>query len=1014
MKRKLKKRVEGVISVMLACLMLPFISVAGVVVETSRYYSAASLLSQVMDSASYSTLANYDQYLLNRFGLLAVDQKKDLQSTYMDYLTGHTNLISENGFASNDVVSNTTAQGIYPLSDPDILYYQIGEMDKLLSPITLARNLTNIEDMIDMLEKSFHVTAFFKILDGAADSVSGFADATSDVEDLKDICKALATFRDETCPNALTTFQQKMTAYKEALEAQDTAQETADAAQTALDDANDALDQANEELTQAKEDVKDVEGLEETVDDALTLKEKEDAVSDASDAKDEASDALDDANDALEEAKSACETAKQEAEAARNAYAKTLDDYADKLQSYKEKIGDYKEHKADATAKLANTVVSAGSFTMEVSKQELANQKKDLEKQKESLETQKESLETQKESLENSDDKATQSKKIEELNENIKKVNEDLAALDQKKVTNTKDTDANSVASTVASSVKDGIDGGVDAYDDALQDGLNEDQSENIRALHALADKVEEIDLDAETLPEIDDSYKPVTPKFANADNVKTALKETEDHVMPSDLLDMIVALLDIFDAILDVQGVVNPKLDAVLDTSMGLYGVKKDGLVPISPTATLREATVNEGDRARAQAVNKEVEGAVTETGLLRDAGEDALEKLFTDIEKAVETAREIKEQATLGKKLKKAAEFLRQVKTVGDDLTSLRIQDVVQIIKDGFDNSNDLQAYNVYLMEMLPNRTNFDSGTSMNGYHYNEIEFKQSNEHTSTSLTLASLFGGGIIPYITGNYTRDKMFCGAEMEYVLCGNTSEYMNQLGAVKIIYVERLLLDFLSIFTNKEAMTLMEVPVAGVVYIIITIFLEPLLDVLLLVNGNDVGAYKATVYCTPTGIVTWVTTLVNLANVMSKATRTKIEDKAEKIMTNGKTVLSDDVKNNTWGEKNIGSTEISTGIKLGKIVETLTGYNYQEHLFLALMLRTSVNRDKYTRRLADIIQMECNSKNQAESRTDVFEIGNAYTFVRSESTATLNQMLPLPTLADKNSLLKMTVLQYRGY
>ena len=60
--------IRGAISLFLAVIMTPFLTIAMALVET------VSVLDEAMGISSTATLANYDEYLHKRWGLLAADQ----------------------------------------------------------------------------------------------------------------------------------------------------------------------------------------------------------------------------------------------------------------------------------------------------------------------------------------------------------------------------------------------------------------------------------------------------------------------------------------------------------------------------------------------------------------------------------------------------------------------------------------------------------------------------------------------------------------------------------------------------------------------------------------------------------------------------------------------------------------------------------------------------------------------------------------------------------------------------
>ena len=65
---------KGVISLMLAILMVPFVLVAGALLNAARFNSAVAVFDEALCNASNSTLGTYDSFLRSRFGLMALTQ----------------------------------------------------------------------------------------------------------------------------------------------------------------------------------------------------------------------------------------------------------------------------------------------------------------------------------------------------------------------------------------------------------------------------------------------------------------------------------------------------------------------------------------------------------------------------------------------------------------------------------------------------------------------------------------------------------------------------------------------------------------------------------------------------------------------------------------------------------------------------------------------------------------------------------------------------------------------------
>lgn len=85
-KERLIKRTEGIISLLLIVLLVPFYSVAAILEEVGRYQSALRGLDSAISSSEMSVLAQYDQFLMDRFALLAIDQNKNIDQQFLSYL----------------------------------------------------------------------------------------------------------------------------------------------------------------------------------------------------------------------------------------------------------------------------------------------------------------------------------------------------------------------------------------------------------------------------------------------------------------------------------------------------------------------------------------------------------------------------------------------------------------------------------------------------------------------------------------------------------------------------------------------------------------------------------------------------------------------------------------------------------------------------------------------------------------------------------------------------------------
>lgn len=156
---------KGVISIFLACLMLPFLTLADYMVETARYHEAVQILNDAIDSGNLSVLANYDQYLFDRFGILGVSQTQSRQA-YDTYINSNLSGIGAwTGVSASEQLQN-------PLSDADILKRQVLEASKISSPLALANDMA-LSQLVSKLEG---LNDSLKDMTGILDSYAKYTD----------------------------------------------------------------------------------------------------------------------------------------------------------------------------------------------------------------------------------------------------------------------------------------------------------------------------------------------------------------------------------------------------------------------------------------------------------------------------------------------------------------------------------------------------------------------------------------------------------------------------------------------------------------------------------------------------------------------------------------------------------------------------------------------------------------------------------------------------------------------
>lgn len=203
---KIIKDTKGVISLLLALLLVPFYSVAGILIEVQRYQSARAGMDDAINASALSVLAQYDDFLLDRFGMLAVGQSEDPSAE--NGFTGNRNISDtfEKYLKAQDTtdtrsfkLKNVSAEGVYPLADADVLKAQIMDYSTMTLPTVLAADLgaSGIQDIIKNIQSSIPFLKFTGVAGDIADTAGKQIDVIEKLEKAQDSVNALNKKTDE-------------------------------------------------------------------------------------------------------------------------------------------------------------------------------------------------------------------------------------------------------------------------------------------------------------------------------------------------------------------------------------------------------------------------------------------------------------------------------------------------------------------------------------------------------------------------------------------------------------------------------------------------------------------------------------------------------------------------------------------------------------------------------------------------------------------------------------------------
>ena len=355
--------------------------------------------------------------------------------------------------------------------------------------------------------------------------------------------------------------------------------------------------------------------------------------------------------------------------------------------------------------------------------------------------------------------------------------------------------------------------------------------------------------------------------------------------------------------------------------------------------------------------------------------------------------------------------------------DWASSRLQNLGRLLSGGESLGKNflLYGYGVYNM---PNRTNYSDGSSLTGYEYSNI-FEMAGGTYNIGFLDGDFWHYPKMDNVEGS---DKLYKGAELEYLLTGSNSEKGAQVGTFFNGFLLRLVSNLPAIASSDW---ITETSVTGpfvVVVFVILLLLESFIDMILLVNKQSVRLIKMKAYMSTTGLSDLIKELLK-CDGLKNDTAKLIKKKTEKIMKNRGDKTKEYIKNK-FGSKPSESSEPSKPSKPSKPKEDKEksseqtqkehsmGENqlneedddryvnpteamglkddqgflkadYGEHCLYLMLLGT--NQDQYLMRLQNLVQLE--AKEKYKEKTD-YHLSKAYTGITANTQYQLNEFVPI--------------------
>ena len=873
---------KGIISLFLVVIMTPFLSIAAMLVETGRFNSCISLLDEMMGISSNSTLANYDDFMQDRFGLLSVSQKEDLNKLYGNYLNTNAEMLG-NSLSLN----NVSAEGKYSLNDNEVLKNQLLEYGKFNVPTELAVEFLDLKELIAMLEEATKLDKMAELFTSKTKELDSTITLVESAEELKKSAEKL----EGLIAKYQTDFTDLDDAVKELAEAK-----------KAIKKYNDKMDRLTEKLEDAlaKDPVDEdkVESIEEKIEDL----EDED-VPDSGDIS----------------------RLEQTVNKAKEDYATSIETLAVEMTTYKglmdkcsDALKDIQKARVDSITK--SLQIASEKDGKEAEKKQLGDRMKEMDKTSAEYQTAAEQS-------------AALDKEIADLKTELGYIN---------------------ASGSGAKGVEDGWNKALDTYSDATW-------GECITGLEALKDKVNSYDAsqvtESDTAGLSASEYHNVTiAGYVSKDEVDKYLEDQENELKEGSLGALIDGLTAFMDSIFKTESFYNPELSSYINTQ---YYNEKIGGLP----------------------------GA--------DESGGGVLKIITSIGDICKSVSDFGENLVKLKLLSMLKSLKDLIVSIGELIISI-IEFAADIVKNLLDLfSTGRIFYTTYNTFNLPCRTDYEKGKTMTGYKFSSIGLPDHGLSRYSIMDNFSVVVEQIKAFANGTGT-DYCFSGAELEYLLFGSNSEVANQLYTFVALYFLRFLVDVVQIQSNAEVQALAASSTFGYPIVMgLILFIEPLADTILLVNGKEVSMVKSTVYLTPTGLPKLISALASIANFDGAQ-----KEAMEKNMLDAFNSTKEDYDKAKEENAQSGIKEPSGHI------EEIFKLSYKEHTFLLMLL--TVTNEQQIARLKNIIQMECTNRYHDEF---VFDLDKSYTYITTDVKVNMKQFAP--SLA-KESLFKINRKQYRGY
>jgi len=959
---------NGVISLFLAILMVPFASIAGVLVNSARINSAVAIFDEALCNASNSTLGTYDKFLRERFGLLAMNQntasggsgysvQQLIQDTFKEYMDKNLTVLS-----NTYETSTVSASGVYPLADTDVLLSQVYEAGKYTVPIKMTMDSFSVEDILNYLTKDLgfaknimsSISSGVSVVDKIGNCKEKFDAA---IEKLKKLDEGTVKY-----DSAYNEFYNAVSDYNNVID--EIYQEKINI-QNQINELNDEIETAKEKFDSEKENVPE---LSKQIED---LENEKDKNGNKVDDKELIKKIEEDNKDVLKNYLTAKKELKEKQDELREKQknlANVESSYADKLNNKRENVREKKSNYVSKIDEYASNILDAGNAvgSAEDSIVELHSKANALvtdiagavySGQKNHIDSEIKDTKAKIEDAKNSGDTVSENKYKEEL----EKYNGDKVNIDNdNNIVKAVGTAANTDVSTVNM---------------FIQAKYSEEFSTSYSIFIELRNKVE----NGYTIYQENKKMDDTSPYYITDSNITLTcekLKEIQndiaDEVVSSSFFSIVKTIVSFMKALKTMSTTFDPELcgninyDYYSNTIGGLPSkkVRMDGSVYSlkSPYA--------ESDKIQSDYFKKEISSYSNILNSTGSIGEVSL--VISSLLESIEDIEECcdKDNWNWSNVWSNLGKLGKAVFNIVGTILEMIIK-VTHVLDTSVYEKALLTGYIAY---NIPNRTTY---------------------------TKSGLLGKSYSLPSIGSSKQGYAFYGAETEYILNGHFSEIDNQRETFETMWVIRLLFNILPIISSPEITSIVNTVIAvggvlgfiGAVAIYVLYFtVEPLVDTILMANGSDIAFIKRKPYLTPTGINNLIDDIGSM--------KLNYENKNKLYK---KTVEFTGVQNLSENYQEPPEKSKVEGIK-----SNINTVNYTQMLIIIMLFSDS---DKLVNRLADVIQMEASYNAATRIDSYVFDLDKSFTYLRASGSFSTNEFIKL---SNSSKIYSKERIVYRGY